>query len=95
MILCGWLLLAKANCNFSTFSCTQAVVLVCRRNAVGPAYKSPPVLTHWVLLPYTLACLLLVAWTIVFDRDHLIAAAALMGAAALLLWLATAALYQR
>jgi len=83
-IITAWLLLAKA----------YALVLLCRHNAVGPAYKSPPVLTHWALLPYSLACLALVAWTVVFDREQLIAATALMAAAALLLWLATAALYQ-
>lgn len=79
-----WLLL----CKFYTW------ILLCRKNAVGPTYKSPPVIGAWYLFTYSLCMFCVIAWTLVWDRDLPIPATVLIFLAAIFAWLATAILYK-
>lgn len=69
-------------------------VLLCRKNPVGPSYKSPPIIGAWFLFTYTLALFFVICWTIVWDRNLPIAATVISFLAAFFCWLATAALYK-
>ncbi|XP_018021864.1 uncharacterized protein LOC108678041 [Hyalella azteca] len=83
-ITMGWLL----------FCVLFGYVLLCVKNPVGPAYKSPPVLGAWFLLNFTLSLFCVIAWSIVYDRELVVPAAVLSILAAILSWIATAEIYR-
>ncbi|XP_045618892.1 uncharacterized protein [Procambarus clarkii] len=73
-----WLLLAHL----------YALILMCRRNAVGPVYTSPSVLTSSFLLTYTFNLMANVAWLFVWDNELIVFASALLWFIVLTNWMA-------
>lgn len=78
-VIYGWLLMAHL----------YSLVLLCRRNAVGPAYLSPPILNTAFLVTYTLNLLFNVVWLFLWDRDLIIYASGFMWAVCVTSWIAT------
>lgn len=73
-----WLLLAHL----------YALILLCRRNAVGPVYTTPPVLTTSFLVTYTLNLLANIAWLFLWDNQLLIYTSAVLWFICLTNWVA-------
>ncbi|KAK7060090.1 hypothetical protein SK128_014747 [Halocaridina rubra] len=73
-----WLLLAHL----------YTLILLCRRNAVGPVYNSPAVVTPAFLIIYTINLLANIAWLFLWDNRLHIPSSALMWLVALTNWIA-------
>ncbi|KAK4306005.1 hypothetical protein Pmani_022150 [Petrolisthes manimaculis] len=73
-----WLLLAHL----------YALILLCRRNAVGPVYTTPPVLTTSFIVIYTLNLLANIAWLFLWDNQLIIYASAVLWFICLTNWIA-------
>ncbi|KAK8724118.1 hypothetical protein OTU49_011209, partial [Cherax quadricarinatus] len=73
-----WLLLAQL----------YALILLCRKNAVGPVYVTPSVLTSSFLLTYTFNLLANIAWLFVWDNELLVFSSALLWFVCLTNWMA-------
>ncbi|XP_047499715.1 uncharacterized protein LOC125046115 isoform X1 [Penaeus chinensis] len=73
-----WLLLAHL----------YALILLCRRNAVGPVYLSPGVLTPAFLVTYTINLLANVTWLFLWDRQYIIYSSAILWVVCLTNWIA-------
>lgn len=78
-----WLLLAHL----------YALILLCRRNAVGPVYVSPAVLTTGFLITYTLNLLANIAWLFLWDHELLIYSSAVLWFICLTNWIALGILH--
>lgn len=78
-----WLLLAHL----------YTLILVCRRNAVGPAYMTPPVITPAFLIVYTINLIANVVWLFLWDRQLLIYSSAIMWVVCITNWIALGILH--
>ncbi|CAL4067741.1 unnamed protein product [Meganyctiphanes norvegica] len=78
-VIYGWLLLAHL----------YSLILLCRRNSVGPAYLCPPILNIGFLLTYTLNLLFNVVWLFLWDRDLIIYSSGFLWGVCLTSWIAT------
>lgn len=78
-----WLLLAHL----------YALILLCRRNAVGPVYTSPAVLTAAFLITYTVNLLANIAWLFLWDNQLIIYSSAVLWFICLTNWLALGILH--
>ncbi|XP_076056600.1 uncharacterized protein LOC143034433 isoform X2 [Oratosquilla oratoria] len=65
-----------------------ALILLCRRNAVGAAFMSPPVLTPWPVAIYTFNLLCNITWVFLWDHQLIIYSSAFLWAIALSNWIA-------
>ncbi|XP_050701819.1 uncharacterized protein LOC126988059 isoform X2 [Eriocheir sinensis] len=82
-IIYAWLFLAHV----------YGLILLCRRNAVGPVYVSPPVLTTSFLIIYSLNLLANIAWLFLWDNELLIYSSAVLWFICLTNWIALGLLY--
>ncbi|KAG7165554.1 hypothetical protein Hamer_G022983 [Homarus americanus] len=73
-----WLLLAHL----------YALILLCRRNAVGPVYVTPAVLTSSFLITYTFNLLGNIAWLFVWDHNLIVYSSAVLWFISLTNWIA-------
>ncbi|XP_068243870.1 uncharacterized protein [Palaemon carinicauda] len=73
-----WLLLAHL----------YTLILLCRRNAVGPVYVSPPVVTPAFLIVYSINLLANVVWLFLWDRQFIIISSAILWVICLSNWIA-------
>ncbi|MPC89137.1 hypothetical protein E2C01_084070 [Portunus trituberculatus] len=74
-------------------SSRAALILLCRRNAVGPVYVSPGVLTTGFLVTYTLNLLANIAWLFLWDNELIIYASAVLWFICLTNWIALGILH--
>ena len=79
----------------------SAFILVCRRNAVGPVYTSPNIVSRGFLFAYTIGVICLAVWVILWDQSaqwdiiYVIAPCSVLGAAALMFWIATGIIHYK